>query len=210
MTDFVPHTIIWALGAFILGSIPTGLLIARSRGINIREHGSGNIGATNVRRTLGKKAGAVTFIFDVSKGLFAVLLPTWFSQHPDSIAIASTCGFASLLGHCYSPFVRFNGGKGVATGFGVFLALAPVAALVAILGFIASFRVTRIVSLSSLTGAGAFLTLICFGLPRQYHPSVWLFGVLSALLIVLRHKENIRRLIAGTESPLSEKPTRAS
>ena len=125
------------VGAFFLGAIPVGYLVGRYHGVDVRSVGSGNIGATNVGRTLGKRAGAVTFVLDSLKGVAAVFLPLLVTNDPGNLdSLQPITGLLSLFGHCYSPFLNFRGGKGVATGFGMFVALSPIAAAISMRGVI--------------------------------------------------------------------------
>lgn len=183
--------------AYLCGSIPTGVLIARRRGIEVRQVGSGNIGATNVARSVGKTAGVLTLLGDMTKGLLPVLLVRLLAL--GDIALVCTAG-AALFGHICSPFLRFSGGKGVATGLGVFLALAPLAILLALLFFAATFAVSRIVSLASVVAAAVtpFLVL-ALDYPRPYV----IAGFVIAGVIILRHHENLARLWRGQEPKFS-------
>ncbi|MGH8010500.1 MAG: glycerol-3-phosphate acyltransferase, partial [Candidatus Binatia bacterium] len=133
--------------AYLCGSIPTGVLITRRQGISLREVGSGNIGATNVARSAGRKAGLFTLLGDAAKGLVPVLIVRFLGLGEAALVCAAV---AALLGHIFSPFLGFSGGKGVATGLGVFLGLAPQAILLALLFFLVTFALSRIVSLASL------------------------------------------------------------
>src|SRR5215471_18099936 len=132
--------------AYLCGSIPTGVLIAKNMGVDVRKVGSGNIGATNVARSVGKKAGLLTLLGDAAKGLFPVLVVRMLDLGETPLACSAV---AALLGHLFSPFLGFSGGKGVATGLGVFLGLAPQAILLALLFFAITFAISRIVSLAS-------------------------------------------------------------
>jgi len=189
-----------ALGAFLLGSIPTGYLVARAKGIDIRQHGSGNIGATNVFRTLGKPLGILVFVFDALKGFAAVWLAMKFggsSAWPGIIAAV-----AVIAGHNYTPWLGFKGGKGIATSAGTLLALAPWAVLcIAIVWFVV-FKVSRYVSLASISAAAALPVAVaalwsagCGG-----NGPLLGFTVLISALAIWRHRSNIQRLRAGTES----------
>ena len=179
--------------AYLCGSIPTGALIVKRQGIAIQEAGSGNVGATNVARTAGKKAGILTLIGDVVKGLLPVLIIRWLGL---SELVQASAAVMATLGHLFPVFLRFAGGKGVATGLGVFLGLAPTAILTALLGFALVFAVFRIVSLASLVAAALTPCLIFF---FAYPRPVLLAGVLIAGLIIVRHHENIGRLLKGEE-----------
>lgn len=195
--------------SFLMGSIPFGLIVSRFFSKNdIRNSGSGNIGATNVTRVLGFwPAGALTFLCDVLKGALPVLLvsPVGFQvwvltlgldhQTPAS-ALSWTAAFCAVLGHCYSPWLFFKGGKGVATGFGALLVLSPLAALIGLLGFVLTFLQNRIGSLSSLMGL-----LVATGAQFALYPLQpdWLAGAAMVFLILLRHEKNLTALLEGRE-----------
>ncbi len=185
--------ILSSVAAYLCGSIPTGAFIAKQQGIAIREAGSGNIGATNVARTAGEKAGILTLIGDVAKGLAPVLIVRWLGL--GEVVQASTAVMATL-GHLFPVFLRFVGGKGVATGLGVFLGLAPAAILTALLGFVLVFAALRIVSLASLV---ATALTPCFIFFFAYPQPIRIAGILIAGLIIARHHENIGRLLKGEE-----------
>lgn len=191
--------------SFLLGSIPTGYLLVRIfRKQDIRAVGSGNIGATNVIRAGGKGLGAATFLLDVLKGccsvwlgaaLAAALMPSL--SHRNAEALAALC---AVLGHMFTPWLKFRGGKGVATGFGVFLVAAPLAALAAIALFAVIFALSRYVSLGSILAAASFPVFAWF-MVKGDRPAFFLaVQAAVALLIIVRHHQNIRRLLAGTES----------
>ena len=190
---------------YLLGSIPTGYLLVRIfRHEDIRSVGSGNIGATNVLRTVGKGLGAATFLLDMLKGSTAVWVGGLIGSMliPDAPlrsaqALAALC---AVLGHMFPIWLKLRGGKGVATGFGVFLVAAPWAALAAISVFIVVLFLSRFVSLASILGAGLF-PVFAFLMVTGQKPAVFIavqFAV--ALLIIVKHHQNIRRLLAGTES----------
>lgn len=182
------------VAAYLLGSIPSGAWLARLAGVDIRQVGSGNIGATNVTRILGRRFGLITLVADLLKGLAPVAAALWLGL-ADSAAAATAV--AAVAGHSFSIFLRFSGGKGVATGLGVCLALAPVAALAALLVFAVVAAPTRLVSLASIAGSLALpVTSVLYGYPT---PTSLAALTISALIIV-RHHENIRRLLAGSES----------
>ena len=185
--------ILSSVAAYLCGSIPTGALIAKRQGVAIQAAGSGNVGATNVARTAGKKAGILTLSGDVLKGLFPVLIIRWLGL---SELVQASAAVMATLGHLFPVFLRFAGGKGVATGLGVFLGLAPTAILTALLGFALVFALFRIVSLASLVAAALTPGLIFF---FAYPRPVLLAGILVAGLIVVRHRENIGRLLRGEE-----------
>jgi glycerol-3-phosphate acyltransferase PlsY len=200
-----------AILAYLLGSVPTGYLLIRLfLHQDIRSFGSGNIGATNVLRSGGKKLGAITFALDVLKGASSVLIASalagWLVPaalpHRDAQALAA---LFAVLGHVYPVWLRFRGGKGVATAFGVFLVAAPWAALASIAVFIAVFAISRYVSLASILSAACF-PLFAYFLSRGDRPVFFIVVQAAvALLILFKHHQNISRLIAGTESRFGSK-----
>ena len=183
--------------AYLLGSVPNGLLLCRAIWhIDIREHGSRNIGATNVYRTLGKGPGALVFALDFLKGFLAVYIAMLLVGTPFSMVLG---GIAAILGHSASVFLRFKGGKGVATGLGVIAMLMPAVTGVVFLAWLVIVLVTRYVSLGSIVGAALVPVLVFFfGCPTEYT----VFGVLAAVLVIVRHHTNITRLLNGTESKI--------
>lgn len=195
------------LSGYLLGSIPFGLLVGRLNGIDIRQHGSGNIGATNVLRTLGKKWGYITFALDVLKGVLAVVLvhllplPEAAGFTPVILKIAS--GLACIAGHNFPVWLKFKGGKGVATTGGVLVALLPLAALVAVAAWVITFYTTRYVSVASIVAAIA-IPVAVWCIERQVDP-LFIFSLVVAALGIWRHRANIQRLLAGTESRFERK-----
>lgn len=188
----------FALTAYLLGSIPFGYLLVRFvKKEDIRSKGSGNIGATNVLRSGSKGLGALTFLLDALKGYLAVLLIRSMSGNVrDIVAVAA---LFAVLGHIFPVWLSFRGGKGVATAFGVFLALAPAAAGAAFGLFLVLFALTKYVSLASIASAAAFPFFILW-LDRNGITPVFLTIVFfTALLIIVKHHQNIRRLLNGTE-----------
>ena len=183
---------IWVI-TYLMGSIPFGVLFARAQNINLQEHGSRNIGATNVSRILGKKAGALTLLGDTLKGWVGVAVASWFSNDFFIIAVAGTMVF---LGHLFSVFLKFKGGKGVATGLGIHIYIMPIATLAAVIIFIFVLWISKYVSLSSIIAALAlsFFTIF-FEIPLPY--KYMSLGIV--FLIVSKHNKNIRRIFAGTE-----------
>lgn len=181
------------LAAYLLGSVPTGYILGSLAGVDVRKAGSGNVGATNVARVLGKGRGALTLMVDVGKGWLAVFLALQLGL---SLPWRTLVGIAVFLGHLYPIFLRFRGGKGVATALGVFLALAPGATLALIGIFALTVAVSRVVSLGSLSAAlAAPIVFWLFDLP----PMVVAMGGFIALMITWRHRSNVQRLLAGTE-----------
>jgi acyl phosphate:glycerol-3-phosphate acyltransferase len=184
------------LVAYLLGSVPSGYLLGSWAGVDVRKAGSGNVGATNVARVVGKRHGIFTLIADVAKGFVPVCLALILDFSPP---VAACVGIAAFLGHLYSVFLRFTGGKGVATALGVFLALAPWATLVLIMIFSTVFLATRVVSLSSMVAAAAAPLVLWIG----SQPPIWIWmSFFIAAMIVLRHRANIQRLLSGTEPKL--------
>jgi glycerol-3-phosphate acyltransferase PlsY len=186
--------------AYLLGSIPFGLILAKLfGGKDVRKTGSGNIGATNVVRAAGLPAGILTLILDAAKGAVAVFLAAKLSN--DSATWMMIAGLAALVGHCFPVWLKFKGGKGVATAAGVFLALCPIAFLGDVILFILIVLFWRLVSLGSIAAAAAMpLLLYFFWAPHHAPPLVITFGALAAaLLIVYKHNGNLRRLVEGVE-----------
>ncbi len=191
--------IIIGLVSYLLGSIPFGVVLARAQKVNLAEHGSGNIGATNAARVLGKKAGILTLLGDLLKGLLAVFIADLFLKDPTGIAIAGALAFT---GHLYSVFLKFKGGKGVATGLGVLLYVIPIATVCAVGIFGLVLWSTRYVSLGSILSA---LTIPVFAWYfKEALPYVYLSSFI-AIFTLGRHRENIKRLKAGTENKFASK-----
>jgi len=188
--------------AYLLGSIPFGYLIVRwQRGIDVRTTGSGSIGATNVMRNLGMAGFVATFLLDAGKGLLAVQLASKMtSGDPTAVAAAAA---AAVLGHCFPFWLRFRGGKGVATGVGVFIALAPLQVALVLVIFAVVVAIWRYISLGSVVATAAFPILVYL----MKHPPIQLvYGAGgAALIIILRHHANIARLLKGTENKLGQK-----
>jgi glycerol-3-phosphate acyltransferase PlsY len=185
----------WLAAAYLCGSIPFGLIIVRaSSGKDVRSVGSGNIGATNVARAAGRKAAVATLFFDALKGLVPVLLAARFAQ--GSEWLAAGCAVAAVMGHCFPVWLRFAGGKGVATGLGVSLALAPWAALAGGVAWLVLFKALRISSVGSLCGVTVALLVAGFTAPRTSLAGL----AVVAVIILARHAPNIRRLLQQRES----------
>lgn len=192
------------VGAYVLGSIPFGLLLGKIfGGADVRKAGSGNIGATNVARVAGPVAGVLTLLLDAGKGAVAVWLAGRFSGESATWLIVAT--LCVLAGHCFPVWLRFRGGKGVATAAGAFLVLCPIAMLGATLLFLLVVIFWRFVSLGSISAAAAMPLLVYFfWAPRHAPPYAVTFGSLAAaLLIVYKHDGNIQRLIQGDEPRFS-------
>ena len=183
-----------ALFAYLLGSVPTGLLLAKAFGVDIRATGSGNIGATNVYRTLGRSVGVLTLLGDCLKGVIPVIVAKQLN-FPD--AWLAAVGVAAFLGHVYTIFLGFKGGKGVATALGVFIAVSPRAVLIALVLFVAVVWIWRYISLGSITAAGAF-PIIAFIVDGR--PAIVAMTIIISFLVIYKHMENIQRLRFRTES----------
>ncbi len=204
MLEVSVTTVLIPLAAYILGSIPFGLILAKLFGrTDVRKGGSGNIGATNVARVVGPLAGILTLILDVAKGSAAVLLAARLSQ--DSATWMMIAALAALVGHCFPVWLKFKGGKGVATAAGMFLVLCPLAFLGSVILFVLVVTFWRYVSLGSISAAAAMpLLMYFFWAPRHAPPLVITFGSLvAAVLIVCKHAGNIRRLAQGVEPRFS-------
>lgn len=197
----LPATILLlALAGYSLGSIPFGLLLAKTfGGKDVRQHGSGNIGATNVSRVTGPLAGILTLVFDAAKGAAAVWLAARLTENSATAMISA--GLAALIGHCFPVWLKFRGGKGVAAALGVFLALCSWAALAALFLFLLVVLFWRYVSLASLSATAAMPLLIYFlWAPGHAPPPVVMLGTFFAVaLIFFKHNANLRRLLDGTE-----------
>ena len=234
------------LFAFLLGSIPFGLLIAKAKGIDIRQHGSGNIGATNVLRVVGKKYGITCLLLDALKGFipvflavnliriagrhqqlqidglesWAVVMPAGKAMLVQSLQILT--GLAAILGHNYSPWVGFRGGKGIATSAGVIIGLAPAVIVLLIIVWGVVFAISRYVSLASIVAAACLPVIVHMGsrfhhvnndksLPTLWEAGTWnkpllIFSIVIAILAIWKHRGNIQRLRQGTENRFQRKP----
>ncbi|GAC1624868.1 MAG: glycerol-3-phosphate 1-O-acyltransferase PlsY [Candidatus Acidiferrum sp.] len=205
MPEHITKLVWLPVAAYLLGSIPFGLLLARLfGGTDIRSEGSGNIGASNVTRVVGPLPGILTLILDAAKGVLAVWLAARFTQQSATWMVVAA--LAALIGHCFSVWLKFNGGKGVATALGVFLVLCPFAALSALALFTIVVIYSRYSSLGSLSAAAAMPLLIHFlWAPPYAPPLVITYGTLAASsLVILKHHGNIRRLVEGTEPRFSK------
>ena len=198
--------LIAAVVGYLLGSCPNGLIVSRARGIDIRKHGSGNIGATNVLRVLGKKLGYLVFALDTAKGLVAVILAYWIVHavqpapfHPELIGIGA--GVACILGHTFPVWLGFRGGKGVATSAGVLLGLMPVAVLSVFVVWLFLFKTTRYVSVASIGAAVSLpiFVLLYLNFKMLTGPSLLPFSILIAAVVIWRHRSNMQRLFQGKE-----------
>ncbi|MBN2057507.1 MAG: glycerol-3-phosphate 1-O-acyltransferase PlsY [Candidatus Saganbacteria bacterium] len=187
------------IAAYFLGSIPFGYLIARVWNIDIRRHGSGNVGATNVLRTLGPVPGLIVFCLDLLKGALPVWAVLYFTSEPWLILLA---GIMAVIGHTYSIFLKFKGGRGAATGLGVLLGVAPDIFLCALIVVILIIALTRYVSLASiLTPPLVSIAFLALKRPLPYAIVAWLITV----IIIIKHTPNIKRLLNGTERKIGAK-----
>ena len=187
----------WLLGAYLVGSVPFGFLIGKMRGVDVRTVGSKNIGATNVFRTVGKKWGLLAFLCDFLKGF----VPTMVAKHcaADVSWLPVAVGLACVIGHTLTVFMKFRGGKGVATAFGMLVALIPGLVGIAFLVFIALFASTNYISLGSC-GAATFLAVAIWFYPVPL--AVEIIVSLIGVFVVVKHKSNISRLLNGTENKI--------
>lgn len=192
-----PLDLLGIFAAYVLGSVPTGLWLGlRLRGMDIREHGSKNIGATNTMRVLGKQLGAVALACDIAKGLIPVLLAQRYGTW-EYLPIA--CGLAAIVGHTFPIFLKFKGGKGVATSAGVFLGLAPIPMLIAALVFGVTLAATRMVSAGSILAAAA-MAISVFVFPVAL--PIRVITCVVAALVIYKHRSNVQRILAGTENKI--------
>jgi len=185
--------------AYLVGSVPFAYLLSRSRGIDLRHVGSGNVGATNVLRTTGVRAAVLAALLDGVKGTVAVLLAQLLASGPIAPVMAAC---ASVVGHVYPVWLRFRGGKGVATAAGAFAVLAPTALAVSVTVFIVVVAATRFISVGSLAGA---VTLVVVVLVGDVPDVVAIGAAVSALIIVYRHRDNLARVVAGTERRIGQR-----
>ncbi len=193
--ELIGFKILYLLGTYLITSIPFGYVIGKFFGKDVTKVGSGNIGATNVARALGKKAGAAVLILDMIKGFIPVYYAKkLFFFDPKFIAIVA---LIAVVGHCFSIFMKFKGGKGVATGIGVLFALSPKVAFLVILMWLGTFLVSGYVSLASILSA-SLSWVFYFFLEGEFYTT--LSVLLASLIIVAKHSSNIERLLKGTES----------
>ncbi|MGB9735414.1 MAG: glycerol-3-phosphate 1-O-acyltransferase PlsY [bacterium] len=190
------------VAAFLIGSLPTGYLVAKAKGINIRTIGSGNIGATNVTRAMGKAWGAFVLIVDALKGFIPVFLVKEYITSPSPermYVLMTTVGALAVAGHVFTPFLKFKGGKGIATTLGVLLAISPVLALILILIWIIAFLITRISSVGALSSALLMPVIVLFIFHKPILNIMIGFSIFMTIFIFFTHRENIKRLYRGEE-----------
>ncbi len=197
--------LLFAVLAYFMGSLPNGVVIGkRVKGIDIRDHGSGNSGATNAYRVLGPKYGIMVLVADVLKGFIPVMLADMAGIRGITLILI---GIVAIVGHSLSLFLNFKGGKGVATSLGVFLYLIPYVMLVVVAAFILVVYTTRYISLASIVGA-ALLPILTLFMPIREgidRPSIFIISLLMGLFVIYRHRTNITRLLNGTENKFKVK-----
>jgi acyl phosphate:glycerol-3-phosphate acyltransferase len=196
---------------YLIGSFPSGYLVGKSQGIDIRQHGSGNIGATNVLRVMGKKWGYLVFFSDSLKGFIAVKVGVWLasSAGAEATLAAVVAGICCIIGHNYTVWLRFKGGKGIATSIGVLLAIVPILiVLIVLVVWLAVFFVWKYVSLASICAALSLPVAVLALFPLAAHGNYWVlvvFSLIVAALAVWRHRPNIDRLLQGKENRFGTK-----
>lgn len=195
--------IVLLVASYLVGAIPFGLVVGKFAGVDVRQHGSKNIGATNVNRTLGKKYGAITLILDVLKGFLPIAsAAAILGNSSHAVIYACACGVFAVIGHMFPVYLGFKGGKGVATGLGVFLYLSPLAIGISLLVFIGVVAISGFVSAGSLLASGLFpVWLYLLGAGKEL---IITAGVIAAL-IWIKHHENIGRLLQGKEKSWKKK-----
>ena len=194
MTDLLA-----VLAAYLMGSIPFAQLLSKRRGVDLRRVGSGNVGATNVLRTLGVRPAVVAMMLDAVKGTLAVLVA---QRLTNGVAAPVAAGLASMIGHVYPVWLRFRGGKGVATAAGAFAVLTPVAAAVAVGVFLLTVALTRFISVGSMVAA---LTLAGWAIASDAPTVVGIGAAIGAALVLVGHRTNVLRLVAGTERRIGQR-----
>ena len=207
------NLLIQLLISYILGSIPSSIIAGKMNGIDIREHGSGNAGGTNTFRVLGWKAGSVVTLIDILKGFVAT---AYISTHVFYGTVADIqveyimifCGFSAIIGHIWTCFANFKGGKGVATAAGMMIGLYPETMAISLGLFVICLFTSKIVSLSSMTAAISIPIILTFSVElfgKTTSATLMNFSVIIAVLIVFTHRSNIKRMIAGTENKIMQK-----
>ena len=187
------------LAAYLMGSIPFAQLLSKRRGIDLRRVGSGNVGASNVLRTLGVRPAVLAMMLDAVKGTVAVLIA---QRLTNGVAAPVAAGLASMIGHVYPVWLRFRGGKGVATAAGAFAVLTPVAAVAAVGAFLLTVALTRFISVGSMVAA---LTLAAWAIASDAPRIVEVGAAIGAVLVLIGHRANVLRLVAGTERRVGQR-----
>lgn len=202
------------IGSYLFGAIPFGFIIGKTKGIDIREHGSKNIGSTNVTRTLGKKWGMLCFLFDFLKGFLPsfiaiFILPKYLDlsgNYADMSIILAIVG--SFVGHIFPVYLKFKGGKGVATGAGALLALTPLSVIIGLAGWVIIFKISRYVSVASILAAVIVAAMTAILSSSNIYPvslTLQIFVAVICLIAIIKHKTNIIRLLNGTENRFEKK-----
>jgi len=201
-TDFAAYLVL-VLGSYLLGSFPTGYIVGRLRGIDIRKYGSGKTGGTNVLRTLGWGAMALVAVVDIAKGFISVIIA---QQVTGPSFVVVLCGVAAVAGHNWPIYIRFRGGSGSGTAFGVFIAMAPLVALTLFIFFLVPVILTRYMSLGSIMAATAAPIIVSlFAKDSWIPPEYAYFALAAAALVLWRHRANMGRLLAGKEARIGER-----
>ena len=196
-----PALLLIATAGYLIGSIPNGYLIGRLLGVDPRSKGSGKMGASNVLRTMGPKASAAVLLCDMAKGAAAVALARLFSQ--DVLSAEVVAGVAAIVGHVLPVFIGFRGGRGVATALGAMMVITPLVGIVGLVSGLAIIACSKVASLGSLLGAGLALALIAVLVASRIEPPLALvYCTLASLILALTHRDNIQRLVSGTERKL--------
>ncbi|TLD69716.1 glycerol-3-phosphate 1-O-acyltransferase PlsY [Phragmitibacter flavus] len=210
--SFLPAAVLLIAIAWFCGSLPFGYLMGKWHGIDIRKHGSGNIGATNVLRVLGKKAGIPVFALDMLKGLLPVLLVSWSSwlngAEANTVGLVEVlCAAAAVLGHSFTFWLGFKGGKGVATSAGALIGLAPWALVVALVVWLVIFYTTRYVALASVVSAISLpvAMAVIMTIDERWNLVLLGLGIVLGVLVVVRHRSNLQRLLQGKENRFEKK-----
>jgi glycerol-3-phosphate acyltransferase PlsY len=199
-------SILLILSSYLIGAIPFGLALSRNSGIDIRKEGSKNIGATNVARLLGKKMGLLTLLCDIAKGFFPICAAALICKGENANLLIALCGAATVIGHMFPVYLGFKGGKGVATGLGIFLFLSPLAVVGSLLFFIAVVWYSGFVSLGSLLGSAITIPLLYLLGAPDWKTGLAFFVV---FMIWFKHHENIGRLLRGEEKSWKQKEGRS-
>mgnify|MGYP000572011706 CR=1 FL=1 len=186
--------------SYLFGSIPTGVIISKYFfNVDIQKVGSGNIGATNVARTLGKKVGILTLIGDALKGIIPIIIVRLYEPYPLNQTLIFFCSLSAFLGHLFPIYLKFKGGKGVATALGIFLMLFPFQTLLTAIVFFIIVYISRYVSLGSISASIVMPILVSFRAQNTYQIAL---SIIICLLIIIKHKDNIHRLLEGNENKL--------
>ncbi|MCX7770932.1 MAG: glycerol-3-phosphate 1-O-acyltransferase PlsY [Proteobacteria bacterium] len=192
--------IVFVIFSYLLGSVPTGVIISRYFfNVDIQKVGSGNIGATNVARTLGKKVGILTLIGDALKGVIPIILVRLYEPYPLNQPLIFFCALGAFLGHLFPIYLKFKGGKGVATALGIFLMLFPFQTMLSAIVFFIIVYFSRYVSLGSISASIVMPILVSFRAQNTYQIAL---SIIISLLIIIKHKDNIHRLLEGRENKL--------